>query len=52
MLQEVKNVVDNWEMFSEMEETKTFIKPEKEEKKQTTSSDAEVRLFAEMLASM
>ena len=51
MLQEVKNVVDDWEMFSEMEETKTFTKPEKEEK-QVNVSDAEVRLFAEMLASM
>ena len=48
MLQEVKNVVDEWTQFSEMDELTSV----NDKKDAVDTSDEEVRLFAEMLASM
>ena len=48
MLQEIKNVVDEWTQFSEMDEL-TSVNGKKDT---VDTSDEEVRLFAEMLASM
>lgn len=48
MLQEVKTVIDDWTQFSEMDELTSASNT----KDEVEVSDAEVKAFAELLASM